>query len=163
MHINLDALKEDIQNSLSTGEFVVFHGYARSTENLPAVYWDTESHPGHEEFLRTAKAAGVSMIVFHQQEFSAEMVDDAVAHLEGSDLAAEDYRLIQGRLEELRRFNGFTCSMELSFDYQGRAYIYELRAEWYEEYTDIVDELEFGVHDGEDDEDPPIGGYFSKN
>lgn len=162
MHINLDTLKDDIKNALAEDHFVVFHGYARATEHLSAVYWDTERHPGHEEFLQTAKAAGVSLIVFHEQEFNTAMVDDAVDQLEGSDLAAEDYRLIQGRLEELRRYDGFTCAVELSFDYQGRVYIYGVRSEWFEEYSDILDELEFGLPE-EDQDEPPIGGYFSKN
>ena len=53
--------------------------------------------------------------------------------------------------------------MELSFDYQRRVHVYELRSEWFDEYTDILDELEFGVPEDEDEDDHPIGGYFSKN
>ena len=163
MHINLDTLKDDIQNSLAKEHFVVFHGYARALDNLPAVYWDIEAHPDHEEFLQTAKAVGVSLIVFHQQAFSTAMVDDAMDRLESGELSADDYRLIQGRLEELRRYDGFTCAMELSFDHEGRAYIYELSSEWYDEYSEILDELEFGVAEDDDGGEDPIGGYFSKN
>jgi hypothetical protein len=165
MHINLDTLKEDILKSLAREHFIVFYGYARAMDDVPTVFWDIEHHPDHEEFLQTAKAVGATMIVFHQQEFSSAMVDDAVDRIGGGELAAEDYRLIEGRLEELRRYDGFTCSMELSFDYQGRVYLFELRSEWFEEYSEILDELEFGMpdEDGSDEDDHPIGGYFSRN
>jgi hypothetical protein len=156
-------LKEDIRTSLDRDRFVVFHGYARTVDDLPAVYWDTERYPDHEDFLKSAKAVGVSMIVFHQQEFTGAMVEDAMDSLESGDVSADDYRLIKGRLEELRRYDGFTCTMELSFDYQGRAYIYELRSEWFDEYSEILEELEFGMSGDKEEGADPMGGYFSKN
>jgi len=37
----------------------------------------------------------------------------------------------------LRAYEGFTCALELSFDLQARVYLFNLRAEWYEEYLDL--------------------------
>ena len=59
----------------------------------------------------------------------------------------------------------FTCAIELSFDLQGRIYVFDLRTDWYEELTDLLDELHvLGAGDGDDEgDDTPMSGYFSKN
>ena len=64
----------------------------------------------------------------------------------------------------MRAYDGFTCAIELSFDFEGRAYIFDLRTEWYEEFNDMLDDIEAAIPDeDEDDDEGPIGGYFSKN
>jgi hypothetical protein len=164
MNTNLDTLKSEIQAFLENEGFVVFHGYPRPiVDTVPVVYWDADRRPDYTEFLQAAKAAGVTMIVFHQREFGQDMVDEAMDRLEGSGLNREDYKLTERRLEELRRYEGFTCAIELSFDFQTRVYIYELHAEWYQEFSEILDELDFGDPGEPGEEEDPMGGYFSKN
>ena len=70
-----------------------------------------------------------------------------------------------GRLRELRAYDGFTCAIELSFDENGRVFMFELRTDWYEEFSDLLDEIDSAIPHAEDDEpdEGPIGGYFSKN
>jgi hypothetical protein len=50
----------------------------------------------------------------------------------------------------------------LSFDYQGRLYLFGLRTEWYDELSDIVDEIDASLPEP-DEGDDDMGGYFSRN
>jgi hypothetical protein len=162
---NLDALKGEIEEYLEEQGFAVFRGFPRMLDTLPLVYWDCDRYPDYRAFLTTAKAAGVQMMVYHQQEFSAEQVDNALDRLEEVEMPREEYSTMERRLKELRVYEGFTCALELSFDLQGRIYVFDLRTEWYDELSDLMDDLHMLGAGNEDDADDetPMSGYFSKN
>jgi len=161
MKANLDTLKTEIERYLQESGMAVFHGYSRDLERIPAVYWDSEASPDYKPFIDAAKSAGSKLIVFHQKEFFAHQVDDALEQLEGCDLPREEYRELERRLNELRVYSGFICAIELSFDHQGRVYVFDLRTEWYKNFADILDEIQ--VMDSDSSDDTPMSGYFSKN
>ncbi len=164
MKQNLDVLKTEIREYLENAKFVVFYGHSRSLDPGAYVYWDVTGHPDYRKFLGTAEAAGVKLIVLHAREFSADYVDHALDRLEDSDLGVDERRAIERRLRDMRAYDGFTCALELSFDYQAKAYIFDLRTEWYQEFSDMLDEVDSSLaDDAEDDDEGPIGGYFSKN
>ncbi len=131
MKQNLDTLRSEIQARLERESFAVFHGYSRMLDSLPIVYWDVERYPDYGSFLETAKAAGVRMMVFHQHEFSSEQVDHAIERLEECNLERDDYRAVERRIREMTVYDGFTCALELSFDFEGRIYVFDLRTDWY--------------------------------
>ena len=161
---NLDTLKSEIEVYLEEQGFAVFRGYARMVDSVPLVYWDCERFPDYKAFLVTAKAAGVQLVVYHQREFSIDQVDGALERLEEIELPREDYRSMERRLKELRMYDGFTCALELSFDLEGRVYIFDLRTDWYEELTDMLDDLHMlAAPNEEEDDDSPMRGYFSQN
>jgi hypothetical protein len=166
MKPNLDTLKGEIEEHLETEGFSIFHGYSRLMDTQPLVFWDTERYPDYKLFVKSAKAAGAKIMIVNQREFSSDVIDDAVEQLAVSELPSEEQRNIERRLKEMRVYEGFTCSLEVSFDYQGRVYLFDIQTEWYEELTNILDDLEFlDASSDEDDEDDEsaIGGYFSKN
>ena len=161
---NLDTLKDEIEGYLEEQGFAIFRGFPRLMDSLPLVYWDCDRYPDYKAFLETAKAAGVHLVVYHQQEFSTEQVDNALDRLQEVEMPRDDYRTMERRLKELRVYDGFTCSLELSFDLQGRAYVFDLRTDWYEELTDILDDLHMlGGGPEDEDDDSPMRGYFSQN
>ncbi len=162
---NLDTLKEEIEQYLEQQGFVVFRGFPRVLDSLPLVYWDCDRYPEYKAFLETAKAVSVHLVVFHQREFSAEQIDSALERLEQCELPREDFRVMERRLKELRMYDGFTCALELSFDYQGRIYVFDLHTEWFDELSDMLDDIHVlgAGPDGDDEDDNPMGGYFSKN
>ncbi len=164
MKLNLNVLKTEIRETLVDRKFAVFPGYSRAMESLPAVYWDTHRYPDYHQFLDTADAAGARLMILHARQFSALLVDNAIEQLEDADFAPEDRRAIERRLRDLRPYDGFTCAIELSFDQNGRTYMFELRTDWYEEFSDLLDEIDSAMPHPEDESDEgPIGGYFSKN
>jgi hypothetical protein len=164
MKQNLDVLKNEIQEHLDSGGFITFHGYSRTLDSLPLIMWDAAKFPDYRDFLKAAEAAGAKLVVLHTREFSAAFVDSALDQLAASELTTEDRRSIERRLRDMRAYDGFTCSIELSFDYNQRVYIFDLRTEWYEEFSDLIEDIDDSIP-GEDDEEDEgsIGGYFSKN
>jgi hypothetical protein len=162
MSLNLDELKTEVLQHLEKQEFVVFHGYSRLADTDSFVAWDTERQPAYQRFLDTAKKAGVKLIVYHHREFTQAHVDEAAERLEGCEVSVEEQRSMERRLRELRAYEGFTCALELSFDLAGRVYLFNLRAEWYEDYLDLLEEMDAAMADEEDD-DESMGGYYSRN
>lgn len=162
---NLDTLKGEIEQYLVEQDFAVFRGFPRMLDTLPLVYWDCDRFPDYKAFLDTAKAAGVRLVVYHQHEFSADQIDNSLERLEQIELPRDDQRAMERRLKEMRVYDGFTCALELSFDHQGRIYVFDLRTEWYEELSDLLDDIHMLTSgpDEEDDDDTPMSGYFSKN
>ncbi len=162
MKPNLDKLKPEIEKYLEEAGLAVFYGYSRSVESAPAVYWDCDGYPDFRRFLETAQSAGAKLIVFHQREFQAEQIEDALERLAACELSAEDSRNFEERINELRAYEGSVCSIELSFDHQGRVFLFDLQTDWFEELSDMLDEIELLTPEAGGD-DTPMSGYFSRN
>ena len=60
----------------------------------------------------------------------------------------------------MRRYDGYTCQIELSFDLPTRVYVFDLRTEWFQELSDMLDQID-QASEGPELPGPP--GYFSKN
>jgi hypothetical protein len=162
MKSNLDTLRSEIQDHLESRGISVFHGIPRGGEEAPAVYWDTARHPGYQNFLSAAEAAGVRMVTLYANEFSEEIVDDALVRLENSSLSREERRAIEQRLHEMRAYTGFTCQIQISFDIAPRVYVFDLVTEWYEDLSEMLDRID-DAYENVDDDEPLGGSYFSKN
>lgn len=161
MKPNLDTLKTEIEQYLEESGLAVFYGYSRALESPPSVYWDCDQHPDYKRFVQAARIAGARIVVFHQRTFMSEQVDDALEELTACTLPREEYREFEQRLTKLRAYDGFVCAIELSFDHEGRVFLFDLHTEWYDELTEILDEIQVLTADADDD--PTMGGYFSKN
>ena len=162
MKPNLDSLKPEIEQHLEESGLAVFYGYSRILESPSSVYWDCDRYPDYKLFIKAARTAGAHVIVFHQREFAAEQVMDALEQLTGCDLQRDECREFEKRLSDLRMYEGFICEIELSFDHQGRVFVFDLRTEWYDEFSSILDEIQMLSAEGEDN-DTPMSGYFSRN
>ena len=163
MKPNLDTLKTEIEHHLQESGMAVFYGYSRGLESVQGVYWDCDQYPDYKLFVKAAQIAGVKMIVFHQREFSADQLDEALEQLAGCDMPREEYHELERRLNEMRVYSSFVCAIELSFDLNGRVFIFDLRTDWYEDLSDILDEIQIMDAESDDDSDTPISGNFSKN
>ncbi len=164
MKLNLDVLKDDILEQLEAQGFVVFHGFCRNGESRPVAFWDTSRTPDFQPFLASARQAGAKMVVFNHVGFVSGMVEDAMDRLEGCELPAEERRGLERGLREMHSYQGFTCAIEISYDSEGRTYIYELQAEWYSDFLHILDEIDSYLPEGDEgEEEDSMGGYFSRN
>jgi hypothetical protein len=162
MKPNLDSLKIEIEQYLEESGLGVFYGYSRMLESTSSVYWDCDKYPDYKQFIKAGRTAGAQVIVFHQREFAVEQVMDALQQLTDCDLERDESREFEKRLNDLLVYEGFICEIELSFDHQGRVFLFDLRTEWYEEFSGILDEIQMLSADVEDN-DTPMSGYFSKN
>lgn len=160
---DLETLRTEMEAYLKQYGMAVFHGYHRMIDSMNQVLWDTSRHPDFREFLQTARHAGVRLVVFNHRSFSLDQIDEALDQLEDADLLTEEKRGYERRIRQLQAYEGFTCSVELSFTIDGRVYSFESHTDWYEAFTDILSELEATVQEYEDEQDDSIGGYFSNN
>ncbi|MGC2658618.1 MAG: hypothetical protein WA324_11735 [Bryobacteraceae bacterium] len=164
MGLDLESLKAEMQAYLQHEGIIVFHGYSRSLDSPAQVFWDVDNHPDFREFLDVGRRAGAKMVIFCHRAFSLDAIDEALDHIEESDLPREEKRNFENRLRELQAYEGFTCALELSFDLGERVYVFELRTEWFEALNDLLSEIDAATEETEDDQDHgPISGYFSKN
>jgi hypothetical protein len=160
---NLDTLKSDIDAYLKANGFVVFYGSPRGFIERPVVDWDVDRFPDFKDFVSVAQRLGTKMMVFQYREFESAVIDRALEELQDTSYEFEDQRDVERRLRELRMYDGFTCALEMSFDYQAMTYVFELRTEWYTELNDMLDELDMFPDEDEDEDDTPLSGYYSKN
>jgi hypothetical protein len=160
---NLDVLKPEIELYLEEMGLAVFYGYSRRLDEGPTIYWDCEQYPDYQLFLQSARAAGAKIIVFHQREFFSDQVDDAIERLNAAELPPQESASFEERLSELRAHEGSVCAIELSFDHQGRVFLFDLRTEWFEEFSDLLDEIQLLTAEPNEGDDSPISGYFSRN
>jgi hypothetical protein len=163
MKPNLDVLKPEIELYLEEMGMAVFYGYSRPLDAAPIVYWDCEQYPDYRLFVQSARAADAKIIVFHQREFFSDQVDDAIERLNACELPPQESRHFEERLNETRANEGSVCAIELSFDHQGRVFLFDLRTEWFEEFSDLLDEIQLLTAEPSDGDDSPITGYFSRN
>lgn len=163
MRPNLDSLSEEIQHFLASEQFIVFHGLSRAADGQAFVYWDTGRQTDYKAFLECAQKLGLRLVHFHTREFTQAHREEALDQLEEADMPREEKRALTRRIEELAIYEGFTCAVELSFDYEGRIYLYEIQTEWYEEWHDILDEVDAALPDEMGPGYGPGGSYYSNN
>ena len=164
MDINLDTVKGEILEHLESQNFTVFRSSPGGLEGQTMVLWDSERFPDFRMFLEVAQRAGVQMVLFSSAEFVAAEIDDLLARLDECQLTREESLDYEGRLNDLRIYDGVTCSMELAFDMDGRLYVFDMQADWYEDFLAIDDDIHARLADaaGQGEEDT-LGGYYSKN
>ncbi len=163
MKPNLDTLKTEIPAEMERRGLTLFPGFSRVLDQATMVFWNTAKSPDFQSFLDCAEKLGAKVVVMYDREFSADLVDDGLDRLEQAELPREEQRAYDRRLREMRPYDGFTCSIELSFDVNGIIYMFELRTDWYDELHGILDDIEAAIPEEEDDDESPMGGYFSKN
>ncbi|MCC6858864.1 MAG: hypothetical protein IT158_09890 [Bryobacterales bacterium] len=162
MYTSLDTLKREILEYLDKEGFAIFRGHPRNIEDNPSLYWDTEASPDFRAYLRVAAQLGVKLVVFSQREFESGEIDDALDELEECDFTPEESRNLERRLRDMRVFEGRTCALRLAFDYNSRFCLFEIRADWFDEFLETAQEIESRLPDLEDDDDS-LGGLYSNN
>lgn len=164
MKLALDRTVEEIEEHLEREQFVVFHGFVSRPESHAVAFWDTRRHPDYRDFLAAARDLGVKMIILRVLNFQRQMLDEARDRLEESEMPAQERRRVEKQLRELQRYEGFTCSVDLMYDYQGRTYIFNLSSEWYSQFAALSSMIDDYVpYEDEDDSEGIHDDYFPRN
>lgn len=162
MRPNLDSLTEEIQHYLDSEHFITFRAESRFGEEHRLVQWDSQRIPDFRQFLDCAAKLGVRLVHFNQREFGMAARDEARSLMEEAELAQDERAEYERRVDEFLIYEGFTYAIELTFDFDGKIYMFELETEWFEEWQELMDELEDSTPDY-DAEPGPYGGYYSNN
>lgn len=167
MKQDLETIRLELEEYLATKPFAVFHGMARALEEFPTnIDWDHINHPDFRGFLDCAEKLGVRVIVLHTRRLAEEQIDAALEDLQDLEIPYEDRREYERRFKEIRMYSGFTCAIEMSFDYDHQTYLYTRSTDWYEDVMNMIEDIETaGGGGGLDDADFPSGdgGFYSKN
>ena len=163
MALDLESLRKEVGEFLEESEIPVFYGYRQMLDAINQVSWDVEAHPDFRDFVKAGRKAGAKLIVFSYRAFSLDQIDEALDRLEDSSLSREEKRSFENRLRQLQGYEGFTCSLELSFGLESDVYTFELHTDWYGAMNQIVAELDTLADEEEDGPEDTLGGYFSKN
>ncbi|MCS7024037.1 MAG: sugar phosphate isomerase/epimerase [Bryobacteraceae bacterium] len=164
MKPNLDTLKQEMHAYLTSRNIAVFQGMVADFRRQGLVLWDVRREPDFRKFIDCALQLGVKMMLLSHGELDPSVIDDALERLPETDLSPQERRALERRLKELKPFAGFTCSVELTFEYHNRFYLFDMRTEWYEELLEIVDQIDMAVSDGETEEESDDDSmYFSRN
>lgn len=165
MKLELNDLKTRIETAIAAKNLLLFRSYDRDLEHV--IRWNTRAYPEPEGFVEAAANLGVKVICFHDLRFEAEILSSAIEEMRESGVSRPTLREFERDLRRFREFEGFLCSLEISFDSSGQTYMYQVQTDWYQEYLEkleSVDDLLDGFDDGDPGEGPdPMGGYFSKN
>lgn len=165
MDINLDTLKQTISEELERSEFAVFRHDAGIFDASLVITWDSETFPDYQMFLDAARKLGIKMVMFAAREFDESEAVEAEDDLEVCDLPRDDRRDYASAFKKIREHIGSTCSIELAFHFETHFYLYEARADWYEEFVDLNEEVLSFTPAAEEDEpeDDGMGGFYSNN
>lgn len=161
MEKNLERLAADIDKHLHAESFIVYRCMSRMNEKREIVFWDRDRQPDVRQFLECAQQMGVRLVHFHERSFDASQKEMALEILEEAELPREERRDMERRIQAMSKYEGKLCAVELSFDFEGRIYMYAVETEWFAEWEAILDELEAAgpEMDGED----RYGGFYSNN
>lgn len=164
MKLELNDLKTRIESAISSKNLTLFRSFDRDLEH--AIRWNTRTYPEPEGFVECAASLGVKLVCFHDLHFDASIMAQALEEMRETGLSRPTIRDFERDVRRFREFEGFLCSLEVSFDYHGDTYIYQMQTEWYQEYLEkleSVDDLLDGFDEEPEDGPDPMGGYFSKN
>jgi len=166
-------LKDEIPEYLRREALAVFRVEPEMWPGDRAVWWDTDRAPDYREFVASAKAAGIRMMLYFDEDLTENKVADVEDALELARVEPAEFREYSRRIAELRSYLGFTGRVSLGFTLDGFFFWYEMEAPWYEDLQDLLEELHlFGSgyapvdaedDDEDDDKEPPMGGFYSRN
>jgi len=166
MPTDLDKLKTQLPPELESRGFVVFHGLPRAGEESGVVMWDAIQRPEYCDFLDCAGKLGIKLIVFNTRALEKATIEDLQEEIESMDFSSTERRDLERRLRALKPYTGFTANLEMSFDFNGSTYVYEIRSEFMNEFLAILNEVDVDLYPGgdfDDDEPENPSGFFSRN
>lgn len=162
MSENLDLLKKEIEEHLENEQFVIFHGEPHLLNGSEhAVYWQTERYPDYKQFLNTARALGIKLILLQSKEFTAAELQSVHDELDGAEVARDERREMESQLDDMRLYVGLTCSLEVSYAHEGNWYVFWRETDWYDEFNQIAEMIDLSEPPFE--EDNSMGGFYSNN
>ena len=100
---------------------------------------------------------------FTSANFSPSKWTTRIERLHACELPSQESRSFEERLSDMRAHEGSVCEIELSFDHEGRVFLFDLRTDWFDEFSDMLDEIQLLTAEPDNGDDSPISGYFSRN
>jgi hypothetical protein len=141
--MDLSQLYDEMVAAADRQSLLIFPGYV--SDDLPAVWWqgDADNWP---DFVGIAKAEGARTLFVGRAVLEEEDLRDLAEWVE--ERAGGSSNGDRARLKEFERYIGSTGEVRLGWIKDGVAYVLQHRTEWYEDFLDLMEEVE-----GEDDDE----------
>jgi hypothetical protein len=130
---------------------LVFPGYIG--EDLPTVWWqgDRDDWLG---FLMIAKAEGARTVFLGRAALEEEDLQE-LAEWQEANAGPGSTNGDRARIKELERFIGSTGEVRLGYIKDGIAFLLQHRADWYEEFLELMAEAQEDELEDLEDLEPP--------
>jgi hypothetical protein len=135
---DLSRLFEEIKTAAVEQGLLVFPGYIG--EDLPTVWWQGDRDDWFG-FLMIAKAEGARTIFLGRAVLEAEDLQDMAEWLE-EKAGPGSTNGNRARIKELERYIGGTGEVRLGYIKDGIAFLLQHRAEWYDEFLELLAEAQ---------------------
>ncbi len=144
--MDLSQLYDEMVAAADRQNLLIYPGYV--SDDIPAVWWqgDPEDWP---DFLGIAKAEGTRTLFVGRAVLEEDDLRDLAEWVEERSAGSSNGDRV--RLKEFERYIGSTGEVRLAWIKDGVAYLLQHRTEWYEDFLDLMDEVEV-------DEDEDFGG-----
>lgn len=135
---DLSRLWDEIREAAAQQGLLTFPGYVG--EELPTVWWQGDSNDWLG-FLMIAKAEGVRTVCLGRAVLAEEDLQELAEWVEektGPGSTNGD----RARLKEFERYIGSTGEIRLGWMKDGVAFLLQHRTEWYEDFLELMEEIE---------------------
>jgi len=156
--LDLDRMRNEMLGYLRQAGLPVFYGLGGPDEEN-FTFWDTRGYPDWRQFVDVAKESGARLLVFSSSALDEADLDMALEHLEETTIDADERHQFQERISGLRRKEGQAAWVRIAYEHEGRWFAYERIAPWYDEFRDMMEEINSYLPDVEEDEDNSPGFY----
>jgi hypothetical protein len=135
---DLSRLYDEIVMAATRQGLLIFPGYVG--EELPAVWW--QGNPDNwPEFLTIAKAEGVRTLFVGRAMLEEEDLQE-LAELVEETTGPGSTNGDRARLKEFERYIGCMGEIRLGWIREGVAFLLQHRTEWYDDFLDLMAEIE---------------------
>jgi hypothetical protein len=106
-----------------------------------------------------AKESGARLLIFSSSTLDEDDLDAARERLEDASMDREERDGFLERITVLRRHEGQAAWVRIAYEHEGRWFAYERIAPWYDEYRDMMEEMNSYLPDMEEGEEHGPGFY----
>ncbi len=141
--MDLSQLYDEMTAAAERQSLLIFPGYV--SDDLPQVWWqgDPDNWP---DFVGIAKAEGVRTLFVGRAVLEEDDLRDLAEWVEEHSAGSSNGD--RARLKDFERYIGATGEVRLGWIKDGVAYVLQHRTEWYEDFLDLMEEV-----DGDEDEE----------
>lgn len=148
---DLQKIKERLLSAVEKEGIEVFFG-SYPSEGVREIRWNSELEPDSSKFVGLAKLLGARVIYINWVVFSTDDLEEAMIDVEQlvDKEDAEAANEHNKRVTEFEQYVSAVASVRAGFFDSDVFHIYEVEAEWFEDFADVLGEIE-NEEDPDDD------------
>jgi hypothetical protein len=156
MKDDLQKIKDRLLSAVANEGIETFFG-SYPSEGVREIRWNSELEPDPSKFVGLAKSVGVKIIYINWVVFSTDDLEEAM--IDEEELVDQEQTVVADehnkKVSEFTQYVGRIASVRAGFFLSEVFHLYEREAEWYEDFADILGEIENEEDSDDDSNDDP--------